>query len=118
MTQDPNEAHADNADLHHATNGSWPSGIVARNQRSLILTVAAVAAIAAAGTAWLGVRLDAEWLALTGVGVFLAMAVLWSAFALVAAFKLLKTARRGTAPPASAATSDEANGVDRKHQGD
>ena len=63
------------------------------------MAVAAVAAVVAAGTAWLGVRLDDQWLALTGIGIFLAMAVLWSAFALVASFKLLKSARWRTAQP-------------------
>lgn len=118
MTQDPNETHADNDGPHHETNGNRPQGIVTRNGRSLILTVAAVAAIAAAGVAWLGTRLDAQWLALTGVGIFLAMAVLWSALALVAAFKLLKTARWRTAPPASTAPSNGKTDADREDQGD
>ena len=118
MTPDPNETHADNDGPHHATNGNQPQGIVTRNGRSLILTVAAVVAIAAAGVAWLGVRLDAQWLALTGIGIFLAMAVVWSAFALVAAFKLLKTARWRAAPPASTAGSNKATDGDHEHRGD
>ncbi len=118
MTQDPNEARADNGGPHHATNGNRPPGIVTRNRRSLILTVAAVAAVAAAGVAWLGVRLDTQWLALAGIGIFLAMAVVWSALALVAAFKLLKTARWRAAPPASTASSNKATDADHEHRGD
>ena len=118
MTRDPNETRADPNGPHHATDGNRPPGIVARNRRSLILAAAAVAAVAAAGTAWLGVHLDTQWLALTGMGIFLAMAVLWSALALVASFKLLKTARSRTAAPANAATSEDENGTDHDHQGD
>lgn len=116
MTQDPNETCADSNVPRHATNSNRPTGIIARNRRSLIMTVAAVAAVVAAGTAWLGVHLDNQWLALTGIGIFLGMAVLWSAFALVASFKLLKTARWRTAQPASAAASNEENGVDHGRQ--
>ncbi len=116
MTQDPNETRADSNGPGQATNRNRPPGIIARNRRSLIMAVAAVAAVVAAGTAWLGARLDDQWLALTGIGIFLGMAVLWSAFALVASFKLLKTARWRTAQPASAATSEEENGVDHGRQ--
>ena len=117
MTQDPNETDADTNGRRHATNRNRLPGIIARNRRSLIMAVAAVAAVAAAGTAWLGTRLDDQWLALTGIGIFLAMAVLWSALALVASFKLLKTARWRTAQPASAsATSNEDNTVDHNGQ--
>ena len=116
MTQDPNETCADTNGPRHATNRNRPSGIIARNRRSLIMAVAAVAAAVAAGTAWLGVRLDDQWLALTGIWIFLGMAVLWSAFALVASFKLLKTARWRTAQTASAAASNEENGVDHGRQ--
>ena len=116
MTQDPNETYADTNGPRHAANRNRPTGIIARNRRSLIMAVAAVAAVVAALTAWLGVRMDDQWLVLTGIGIFLAMAVLWSAFALVASFKLLKTARWRTAQPASAPTSEGKNLVDRDGQ--
>lgn len=116
MAQDPKDTYADTNGHRHATNRNRPTGIIARNRRSLIMAVAAVAAVVAALTAWLGVHLDNQWLILTGIGIFLGMAVLWSAFALVASFKLLKTARWRTAQPASAATSNEENGVDHGRQ--
>ncbi len=116
MPQGPNETCSDTNGHRHSAIRNRPSGIIARNRRSLIMAVAAVAAVVAALTVWLGVRLDDQWLALTGIGIFLAMAVLWPAFALVASFKLLKTARWRTAQPASAATSNEENGVDHGRQ--